>query len=987
MYRVIAALWFVFFAIEPLIAQQPFFKNYQIKDGLLSNYIYSVFQDSKGYIWVSSDVGISRFDGQSFTNYNTAHGMPDNEVFSMYEARDGRLWFATLRGKPCFYFRDSIFSENNLPFLKRRDVQGMIINIIELEDGRIAYCSTHKVLIIDLLRKKVEERSCGEGIILAWKNRFGQLMGAGRDFGPITKHGIQAEMIPPAILQPARAIPAGDSVLISTSYKLYNCYPRNGQFQYRELPTPLEKNNEFIFLRRSGEQLWCGTRNGAYLLDYPSLRVKRYFLAGRSVSSVLEDREGGLWFSTFEDGLFYVPAPNIQHFTTLDGLIFNRVTCLSQDAEHRLWIGSESSAYSIYDGKKIQSRQIFPENVKNKNIRNIRHFTNGTTLVVGKAATLYLNKGVEKYLCHRSLDVNIDQHGEYWVGGTGLFYLNLKTLPEVLVSHQQLQKFGLESLYSRVKINRLPGIRVERLVFDENNRKWLATPNGLFSFKGVEAEKLILPYGIKDLDFDAKNQTLWVLTESKGLFAIRHGQLIDSIAIANKRGGVICWDLCRDQHNEIWIGTAGGLFRVVGKPGKLKLIDYWGVLGLGSEKINAIEVSEDHIYIGKDDGLLQVPRAVLASASPPPVVLLKSLRINNVVQPISLKKAIPLHYSQGPLSIEYEGLSYRESQNIRYRYRLLGLDEKWYETAVEAVEYVNLQPGYYTFEVIALNGSGIASVHSTQLRLRIKPPFWRENWFYVLLTALIILSIVGYVRAREQKLRRKYEIENLLMKSSRENSELQKRISDLRMLALRLQMNPHFIFNALNTIKGYYGQDKVVEANAFIGKFARLLRLNLDYSDSLIPLEQEMDLLRIYVQLSQIRYPDKIELDMQLAPELNPAEILIPSMLIQPFVENAVIHGVVPKKGKGIIQVVFSVQNQNLLVQVKDDGVGRATSGQHKLRDMHKPLATQITTDRLKLLGQTEKIPIQIIDLLDEQGQALGTEVVLLIPFQNKKML
>ena len=216
MYRVIAALWFVFFAIEPLIAQQPFFKNYQIKDGLLSNYIYSVFQDSKGYIWVSSDVGISRFDGQSFTNYNTAHGMPDNEVFSMYEARDGRLWFATLRGKPCFYFRDSIFSENNLPFLKRCDVQGMIINIIELEDGRIAYCSTHKVLIIDLLRKKVEERSCGEGIILAWKNRFGQLMGAGRDFGPITKHGIQAEMIPPAILQPARAIPAGDSVLIST---------------------------------------------------------------------------------------------------------------------------------------------------------------------------------------------------------------------------------------------------------------------------------------------------------------------------------------------------------------------------------------------------------------------------------------------------------------------------------------------------------------------------------------------------------------------------------------------------------------------------------------------------------------------------------------------------------------------------------------------------------------------------------------------------
>jgi ligand-binding sensor domain-containing protein len=987
MYRTFAALWFALFAIAPLIAQQPFFKNYQIKDGLLSNYIYSVFQDSKGYIWVSSDVGISRFDGQTFSNYNTAHGMPDNEVFSMYEARDGRLWFATLRGKPCFYYRDSIFSENNLSFLKRCDVQGMIINIIELEDGRIAYCSTHKVLIIDLLRQKVEERSCGEGIILAWKNQGDNLMGAGRAFGRITKNGIQSEMTPPIILQPARALPVGDSVLISSSNKLYSCFPTRELFQYRELPSPLGKNNEFIYLRRSGSQLWCGTRSGVYLLDYPSMRVNRYFLSGRSVSSVLEDREGGLWFSTFEEGLFYVPAPNIQHFTTQDGLIFNRITCLSQDAQHRLWIGSESSAYSIYDGKKMQSRQIFPENVKNKNIRNIRHFADGTTLVIGKAATLYLHEGVEKYLCHRSLDVNIDQRGDYWAGMTGLYHLDQKILPSVLLSQQTLYRFGLDSLYSRVKINRLPGIRVERIVFDENNHKWLATPNGLYSFKGKETEKKILPYGIKDLDFDAQTQNLWVLTESKGLFVIRHGQLIDSIAIANKRGGVICWDLCRDQNNEIWIGTAGGLFRVIGKPGKLKLVDYWGVLGLGSEKINAIEVTQDYIYIGKDDGLLQVPREVLASPSPPPVVLLKSLRINNIVQSISAKKAIPLQYSQGPLSIEYEGLSYRESLNIRYRYRLLGLDDKWYETAVEAVEYVNLQPGYYTFEVIALNGSGAASVRSSQLRLRIKPPFWRENWFYVLLTALIILAIVWYVRAREQKLRRKYEIENLLMKSSRENSELQKRISDLRMLALRLQMNPHFIFNALNTIKGYYGQEKVVEANSFIGKFARLLRLNLDYSDSLIPLEQEMDLLRIYVQLSQIRYPDKLKLDMQIAPELNPAEMLIPSMLIQPFVENAVIHGVIPKKGKGIIQVVFSVQNQDLVVRVKDDGVGRAASGQHKLRDMHKPLATQITNDRLKLLGQTEKTPIQILDLVDEQGHAQGTEVILLIPFQRKKML
>lgn len=967
-----------------LIAQQPFFKNYQIKNGLLSNYIYSIYQDSKGYIWLSSDVGVSRFDGQNFTHYNTAHGMPDNEVFSMYEASDGRLWFATLTGKVCFYDRGRIFSENNLPFLKRCDAKGMIINIIEMDDGRIAYCSTHKVMIIDLLRQKIEERPCGEGVLVIWKNRDASLRAAGRGMGNIGKQSFDLLLKGPVLSQPARAITHGDTILISSSQKLYEYFPTAKGYAYRELHSPLDKNNEFIFLRLQGSQLWAGTRNGAYLLDFPSLRIQKHFLSGRSVSSVFKDKEGGLWFSTFEEGVFYVPAPNIQHFTTKEGLLFNRITCLNKDAQNRLWIGSESSAYSIYDGEKMLSRQIFPENVKNKNIRNIRHFPDGTTLVIGKAATLHLRNGLEQFFCHRSSDVNIDARGEYWIASTGLYHLNEANLAKALVSPALLKRYGLDSLYSRVKPIRLLGIRVERIVFDEAQRKWLATPNGLFSFRDEEPEKLILPYGTKDLDFDPQTQTLWALTESKGLFVIRQGKIIDSITIANQRGGVICWDMCRDENNEIWIGSAGGLFRVIGRPGQLKLVDYWGVLGLGSEKINAIETIGENIYIGKDDGLLQVPKAVLAAAPAPPIVLLKSLRYNDTLRLEPGAQTLSIKYNQGALSFEYEGLSYREAQNIRYRYRLLGLDEKWYETTNEAVEYANLQPGHYTFEVMALNGAGAASAHSSELHLRIKPPFWREQWFYVLITALSIVIIVAYVRARERKLRRKYEIENLLMKSSQENTELQKRISDLRMLALRLQMNPHFIFNALNTIKGYYGQDKMVEANAFIGKFARLLRLNLDYSDSQIPLDQEMELLKIYVQLSQIRYPNKIELELRCAPNINPAEMLIPSMLIQPFVENAVIHGVVPKRGKGLIQIDFALQNSNLQVKIKDDGIGRAASAQYKIRDVHKPLATQITSDRLELLGQNGHSALRILDLVDENGQPAGTEVQLLIPFQNK---
>ena len=159
--------------------------------------------------------------------------------------------------------------------------------------------------------------------------------------------------------------------------------------------------------------------------------------------------------------------------------------------------------------------------------------------------------------------------------------------------------------------------------------------------------------------------------------------------------------------------------------------------------------------------------------------------------------------------------------------------------------------------------------------------------------------------------------------------------------------------------------------------------MNLDYSDDLIPLDQEMELLRIYLQLSQIRYPDKINFQINLAPGLNPMEIMIPSMLLQPFVENAVIHGVVPKKGIGDITVDFQVSGAEIVATIRDTGVGRAASAKLKLRDPHKPLATQITLERLQFLREkATDMPLQIHDLY-EKGKPSGTEVVLHIPFQH----
>lgn len=980
MLRYFYLFWFLGALAVSGSGQQPFSKNYQTGEGLPSNYLYAVFQDSKGYIWVSTDVGISRFDGQNFTNYNSSQGLPDNEIFSLCEDRKGRIWFATLNGKAGFIYQGVLYNEQNTELLRQCDARGLIIRLFEMEDGRMAYCGVYKTMLIDLENGRVEHRNTDTGVVVTWANPGNEIGGAAHYFGRIQPGGFEAIAPMPVLTQTIQGITHGDTLLISSNRSIYFFERYTGKLL--QVAPVLEEGNQIIFLKKIGKKLWIGTRNGAIRMDYPSLKKEITYLKDRSVSGILEDREGGLWFTTFEEGLFYVPDPAIVHYGPEDGLPYKRIICLSRDAQKRLWMGMEGSAYAVYDGQTIRSDVIFQHNVTNKNIRNIRHFTDGSTLVIGKAGVLLLRGTEKKLILHRATDLNIDPLGVYWAGLNGLF-----KIPPALVAQKTLhvQKPldipDAHPFYGIPAISNLRGFKVEKIAFDEQNITWAGTHNGLFRIGPDGQEARVLAHSIKDMEFDPVQQKLWVLSESKGLFVMQQGRLVDSISIRNQYGEVICRDLCRDEQGQCWVGTANGLFCVQNIGGGMRLANFRGVLGIGWDKINAVEVMDNHVFIGKDDGLLVIPQQILLQSPPSPPPLVTTVRINQQIQTTGKDRTVDMAYGAGSLSIAFEGLSYREPQYLRYRYRLNGLDSVWRETSNEAIEYASLRPGTYVFEVFTINGAGESSVQAASVRIRVRPPFWMQGWFYMVVAGLLTCSIFFYIKWRENRLRKGYETERIWIENSREKAELQRKNADLKMLALRLQMNPHFIFNALNTIKGYYGQEKWVEANAFIGKFARLLRLNLDYSDALIPLEQEVELLRIYLQLSQIRYPGKIHFRLVMAPEIRPMETLIPSMLLQPFVENAVIHGLAPKSGPGDITLDFSLTGEELVVVVEDSGVGRAAAAHLKLRDPHKPLATQITLERLQLLRKSghETPALEITDLY-ENGQAAGTRVVLRLP-------
>ncbi len=966
-------------------AQQPYFKNYQVRDGLSSNNVYFVFQDSKGYIWLCTDIGVSRFDGLRFTNFTTADGLSDNEVFTCYEDRTGRIWFATLNGRPCFFLDGKIHNEKDTPLLQNINLGGIVFNIFEEENCEIVFASNFMIGKLDFSKGKASTTPFPVPVVQAW-SAIGDTLGVVTDSSGVgyffhekfIKTGNMTN-----IVKPVKLGQLNDTIYITSTRNLL-IYNKLTQKTISLTPFPATMS-EVISVHPVADRLWVGSRSGAYLFDRKSLNLRKVYLPDSQVSAILEDREGGWWFSTLEDGVFYTPAPEILQILDADGNSPGQVNCLSADGSGRLWLGMQNNNFRSFREGKLAPMQHFPKGLTPRAISSIRQLPDGSTLISGKAGMTLVKNDRKQFILLRSTDVNMDAEGNFWSGFTGLFRVPKEEIYLLFAPNERLEEAKVNDFYKNYKPDKLSKMRVDRIVFDHENTAWLGTPNGLFFYKNHMSDA-VMPHNIRELVFDKKANTLWALTESKGLFALRNGQVLDSIGIASAgQSPKICRDFCLDANGYFWVATASGLMKVEGEIGHLKLLDFSNVHGLGAEKLNAVEVIGEQVFLGKDDGLVAVPFSIFTKKLPPPPIHLKRLTVNE--QERSLGQSLQLSADENSVSFSFEGLSFKDYKKLQYRYRLLGLDDDWHITNNEAVQYASLRHGQYRFEVVAVNSSGVSSEQAASFEFSIAKPFWWQWWFIGLAVAAIAGVVFLWVKWREQKLRHTYEFERRLMAAENEKLELQSKNADLKMLSLRLQMNPHFIFNALNTIKGYYGQDKFTQANSYIAKFARLLRLNLDYSDSFIPLDQELELLKIYLQLSQIRYPDKLDFELEIGPDIIPSRVRIPSMVIQPFVENAVIHGIVGKDGQGHISVVFTKKGSELVATIRDNGMGRkATAAKSMLRDPHKPLATSITTERLDLLRRkTEPLSVDIRDIYDENGFAAGTEVVLHLPLEDLK--
>ena len=336
-----------------------------------------------------------------------------------------------------------------------------------------------------------------------------------------------------------------------------------------------------------------------------------------------------------------------------------------------------------------------------------------------------------------------------------------------------------------------------------------------------------------------------------------------------------------------------------------------------------------------------------------------------------------LKHVDNSIIFQFVGISYKSAGKIIYQYRMLGLDTTWRTTSDLALNYPSLSSGSYELQLKAINKFDVQS-NLVSVRFTISKTLWEENW-----SRALLLVVFGYILWAVINRRVK-----LIQKRERERSDTVTKIVELEQMALKSQMNPHFIFNCLNSIQHYVIDKDIIGANDFIAKFSRLIRLTLDNSSkTYINLDDEINYLVIYMELEQQRFENKFSFEIKTE-SISKQEYFIPPMILQPYIENAIRHGVRYRSddlGKIIIRIL---RNENyLVVNISDNGIGRKLSQEYKSKSPieYQSKGMELTAKRIEMFNKTHSPAIQILinDLENEQHEASGTEVIISFPLKH----
>ncbi len=998
MFRFYTLLLFLSLATTSL-AQQFNFRNFNVEDGLGQSQVYAMCQAPSGALWMGTrGGGISIYNGIEFKSLTTNNGLANNYINCLEIGPDSTIWIGTNNGV-------SYYKNGQLESLKMPG-NPIVRDIIFLENGEIRAASNKGLLVVtkkalkfgDL--KTMDQPDASSIIELNGKIWFGTNDGLFR----VEKEGNYFCGDDSRYMHNAITCLSKDSkghLWIGTYGDGMYCFDGNKYFRV-DLQLELYRKTVLNVYADENDNLWIATlRSGVIQYDQSSKTFTTLSesegLSNNHVRCILQDNSRQYWFGTSGGGVCQFLGKQFATYDMRSGLAGNFIYSVLRDSKKRLWVGNSQVGVSVYENGTFTnfSAENGFVNVKVKSIAEDRE----GTIWFGTDGSGVYNYKNEEFTAIEGLrgvyvkEIKKGPKGNIWIAtmGNGL----VKVAPKN--NNYIITKWG----YS----DGLPSSRLTSLEFDNQGRLWFGTENdGLGCFYPKEGRmRATFHAGKNGLSSNQirclaedKFGRLWVGTAGGGLNRFDTKAYQPKVSYIRQQDGLKSdniYLLIADGKGNIISGTEKGLdYLIFGENGSIQQIKYYGK----QDGFSGVETCQNScwldndgtIWLGTINGLCQFNPSELAGNPEPPLLSFKDIKLfyESILKdnPEALnqgtrKNPLALSYTQNHITFEFLGINLRRPDMVQYQWKLNGFDSNWSPLSKDrSIVYSNLNPGTYTFQIRASNEDGVWS-DPISYTFTIATPYYETVWFRALMgTAIVVLLLLIYFISIK-RIRKNARIKQ-------REVEFEKDLLELEQKAMRLQMNPHFIFNALNSIQSLIGTGKETEARYFLAKFSRLMRQILDNSrKSSITLEEEVQTLENYLLIEQFCNGQRFQYQINVSEALEQDFISLPPMILQPFVENAIKHGMrgLSDDSEGKINIQFNEKDGVLECIVEDNGIGREKSAELNRiskETYHESTALAVTTDRLEhLKAEGISTPLEIVDLY-EDGAATGTRIIIRLP-------
>ncbi|MBO9635243.1 MAG: histidine kinase [Chitinophagaceae bacterium] len=949
--------------------------QYTIANGLPSNTVYDVKQDADGFIWVGTDAGLARFDGRNFVTFTTRDGLPSNDVLVLFPDTKGRMWISTLHNSICYHYKGKIHSYKNDTMLKRMtfaaiphlmrenkagdvmigsgDVGGLDMYVVKANNRVVA---THHPTQY-LGSAGIQTGEAAHEFIASYYDTINKVISNYSFDGEKWEHKISFSRY----LDTIKFFTIVDGKPVYHHYKIFSDAPgRHLRYDERtNIVYSIEHAHLDDRISVSTQDGWkifaYGTSRGSFILDTITGNISDHLLPGKVTNRAYPDREGNIWVCTNSEGLALFPSRQVRSLP-LPGQTESIYSLYS--AGGVTYAGSaNSNLYIIRDNKvskvnfdryiKISNnqrqdnilRRIEPSG-KSKLILGFDDFILKYDPISGK--TNYCKVDVTKHLFTISPDTVLAATGR----ATLLLNSNFNILDTILSARS----------YSALR---------------NGNAYYVGTTNGPVKIVpghppvnlSTSQQELNTQINYMEMDPDG---SIWMSSTGNGIFKIRNDKIEEWINASNGLNSNNCKAMYLDG-KFLWVGTEKGLNRINRAYPSEPIQQYTVEDGLASNDIHSIFSDRGTIYLGTDGRLTWFDSSKMKT---PSICKLQLLDVELGKRSISIDSLKGLKYNENNLKFYFTALSFKSSSNIVYLYHLKGLSDTWDSTFNSNLEFLALPPGEYQLELFARNKFGQNSNVIT-IPFLIKPPFWATWWFRIVILGSVI-AITWWIIVRR-------------IRREQEKSAVQNRLNELEQQALRSQMNPHFIFNCLNSIQNFLLQNNFEKTNEYLTAFAQLIRQTLDNSSrSSISLESEIRYLNSYLELESMRFAHSFVHSIELDSAIDADRTFIPTMILQPYVENSIRHGLrYRQEGAKMVKVIFKKRGNTLLCIVEDNGIGRRKAAELKsfMHVEYQSKGMTLTAERIAALNRRQDIPITV-DVIDmeEDGNATGTQVIVRFP-------